>query len=881
MIDFHAAHGVVLPLGTPRAEALTKALKPSLLGKIVGQTSPNLNLSSGGATPLCFAAAHGLIEDVRVMIRHGANPGKLDKKKRSPLHWAAHAVRYDRNAALACVRELAALSPQPIVDAVATGIIEAFKAGDDNRAGPILAELQRFVSSDVAYSIRRLETNARDAHLHTPEMAAFHANRDPEDGSVIDTVPETYFERVATEFGDVYGAPTAPFERLSAIADGSGDRLVIETLSQEQVDTKALKKLLESGASPNAKNAQGQTAMELAVMHGDEARNAVRMLSEHGASVRSISADGENLLVTAWQARAPKIAGILLRRGLDANAADRNGETLLQAVASEPVWDKEDVAAKAKFVEILLENGASAHPEADNLSRSPVVLAILAAEKSRSEPLAVLTTLLAHGGLPQDVAGQARVVEFAIDSGRVDVLRPVIQQGAKVRRSPNRTDNSTVLHRWASRGSGDVQPGGVALLLDAGSALESADSEGDTALIAAARSGNEIVVGELLERGANVEARGFDGRTALFEAVGRGNAEIARLLLDRCDRFSKNEKEALAQAVETGGAAACDFLAASGAPLPAIRRKGDSLLYRAAQNGETGSVAALLDLAAARNGSPWDAGYSTVALEDAMAGGHYDTATVLIDAGANPCFSSAADFEHSPLSRAAAAPTADGLRFLLNKMPSQGDGAPDLNATMAIAAKENASECVAVLIEHGASQRPSTDVDQWPLAIALAWSARAAAEAMLPHCDNKLIAEVLTHSFDSHWPSDYESCVINEDESLRVADSALSRLPNGADRERIERMAIRSMERMGLTGPESQGRYMPFVAAAEEQRSLAAIVKTASAAKSTSADQGAGATVAPTLPALGSLGSLEPAVVVSATAPPAAAPAPKRKGMRL
>ena len=72
---------------------------------------------------------------------------------------------------------------------------------------------------------------------------------------------------------------------------------------------------------------------------------------------------------------------------------------------------------------------------------------------------------------------------------------------------------------------------------------------------------------------------------------------------------------------------------------------------------------------------------------------------------------------------------------------------------------------------------------------------------------------------------------------------------------------------------------MPFVAAAEEQRSLAAIVKTAFSAKATSAEQDPGATVAPTLPALGSVGSLEAAVVASATAPPT--PAPKHKGMRL
>ncbi len=880
MIDFHAAHGVVLPLGTPRAEALAKALKPSFLGRLVGDSAPNLNLSSGGATPLCFAAAHGLIEDVRVMIKHGAHPGKLDKKKRSPLYWAAHAVRYDRNAALACVRELAALSPQPVVDAVATGIIDSFEIGEANRAGSILGELQRFVSADVNSRIRRLHSKAYAALHQTPERAAFNANHDPEDGSVINTVPVALFERAQREFGHLYDRKAAaPIERLSAVADGAADRLVIETLSEDEIDTKQLKKLLQSGANPNAKDAHGRTAMELAVMRGDEARNAVRMLSEHGASVRSLSTEGDDLLATAWRARAPKIAGILLRRGIDANATNQDDRTILQTVVAEPALNAEDAAAKVRFAATLLEHGANAQAISKQPMRSPVLLSIEAAEKSKSEPIAVLDMLLAKGGLFDERRQEIHVVTSAVDTGREDVLRSLLAHGANVNLMDRGFNGGTALHDLADRSP--VEPGQIGKLVDAGAELESRNAQGETPLIVAARRGNQNAVDELLARGAILDAQSRDGRTALVEAVGRGNDDVARLLLNHCSTISAEEKETLVQAVKTGGVAACDFLKESGAPLPILEWDGNALLDNAAQNGQTSSVVALLNLATTRNGDAWHAGHSRDALRGAMAGGHYETAAFLIDASVDPRDYNEHDGEQSALTIAAQARKPDGLRFLLQKMPSEGEGAPDLADLMATSAEANAGECVATLIEHGASLRPATS-DRWqkdhPLTIAVASGAREAAEAMLPHCDNNLIAEVLTHCFEKYRVSDSE-CDPTEKAALRAADGAISRLPHGDDRDRIERMAMRSMERSGLRAPAAQRECMPFVAAAEEQRSLAAIVKTAFSAKATSAEQDPGATVAPTLPALGSVGSLEAAVVASATAPPT--PAPKHKGMRL
>ena len=72
----------------------------------------------------------------------------------------------------------------------------------------------------------------------------------------------------------------------------------------------------------------------------------------------------------------------------------------------------------------------------------------------------------------------------------------------------------------------------VRLLLEAGADKHAVDTEGDTALSAAAQEGHLEVVRMLLEAGADKEAALTDGATALHFAAQDGHFEVVRLLLE-------------------------------------------------------------------------------------------------------------------------------------------------------------------------------------------------------------------------------------------------------------------------------------------------------------------------------------------------------------
>uniref|UniRef100_A0A803TDC5 Uncharacterized protein n=1 Tax=Anolis carolinensis TaxID=28377 RepID=A0A803TDC5_ANOCA len=71
----------------------------------------------------------------------------------------------------------------------------------------------------------------------------------------------------------------------------------------------------------------------------------------------------------------------------------------------------------------------------------------------------------------------------------------------------------------------------VGVLLRAGANVDCTDTEGRTALRAAAWGGHEDIVATLLEHGADVNRADTEGRTALIAAAYMGHREIVALLL--------------------------------------------------------------------------------------------------------------------------------------------------------------------------------------------------------------------------------------------------------------------------------------------------------------------------------------------------------------
>ena len=63
--------------------------------------------------------------------------------------------------------------------------------------------------------------------------------------------------------------------------------------------------------------------------------------------------------------------------------------------------------------------------------------------------------------------------------------------------------------------------------------VNTADRDGHTPLIIAAREGKDEAVRDLLHRGADLEARSNKGKTALHYAAANGHAEVIKILLQQ------------------------------------------------------------------------------------------------------------------------------------------------------------------------------------------------------------------------------------------------------------------------------------------------------------------------------------------------------------
>lgn len=160
-------------------------------------------------------------------------------------------------------------------------------------------------------------------------------------------------------------------------------------------------------------------------------------------------------------------------------------------------------------------------------------------------------------------------------------------------------------------------------LLDAGADVEAQNADGQTALMLAARAGALDVAKLLIERGANVNStEAWREQTALMWAVDGNYAELAQLLIDHgADvhaRASSNEWRTQITSEPRGQ----------------YRPRGGltALLY-AARSGCTRCVRGLLEAGAdVDQPNPDGVAPLMVALDNF----HFDTARVLLDAGANP-----------------------------------------------------------------------------------------------------------------------------------------------------------------------------------------------------------------------------------------------------
>jgi len=237
--------------------------------------------------------------------------------------------------------------------------------------------------------------------------------------------------------------------------------------------------------------ASGDSPLTKAVKANDV--QAVRALVKSGADVNIRSGDGSTPLLWAANNGSVDIARVLIASKAAVDAANDFGITpLLQASR----------VGDSAMVDLLLRSGANpskAHPEGET--------PLMAASRSGSVPA---VRLLLTGGVDVNHAEsfqQTTALMWAAAEGHIDVVDVLIEAGADA----NRQGHITTL---TDRNNADHPTGGF------------------TALMFAARAGNDALVRRLVAKGANVNLKNGDGASAAMVAMYNDRFDVAGTLIE-------------------------------------------------------------------------------------------------------------------------------------------------------------------------------------------------------------------------------------------------------------------------------------------------------------------------------------------------------------
>jgi ankyrin repeat protein len=330
--------------------------------------------------------------------------------------------------------------------------------------------------AEIAQRLDQLENSSRWSVRFESEEAA--ANSDPYARS--ESEPADAFDRLTREL----------WKAAATNRDGAVERV---------------RHLVNRGADINATQSDGRTALMLAAEHSRDAE-LIRTLVRLGSQTEARLDSGHTaLMIAAANNEDPTITAALLQMGADPNAVLPNGWTALILAGR--------YSRNHEILRELVRGGAELDAR-DELGRT--ALMVVASENHESPNDELVRTLLEAGADPTaTVPGGDSVLTAAARSTRdPQVVRLLVAAGADVN-AQNERGGSPFLVAAEHNRSRRV----LAMLTELGADPEAHLGDGRTALMLAAAQGNLSSIRFLLDRGVPVDARDTQGETALMIAA--------------------------------------------------------------------------------------------------------------------------------------------------------------------------------------------------------------------------------------------------------------------------------------------------------------------------------------------------------------------------
>jgi serine/threonine-protein phosphatase 6 regulatory ankyrin repeat subunit B len=366
---------------------------------------------------------------------------------------------------------------------------------------------------------------------------------------------------------------------------------------------KEIKRGLKAGVKVNQSDNYQRTALYYVVACGDA--GAVTDLLKKGAEPNTVDKYGESPLKLAVRKNETRIAGLLLQHGARANSTNSSQESLLHIAVTQCSEPMVAVLLKAKAAHSAVNRaGETPLDLAIDLQQKPIEQLLLAAGAHHSkhwspiqQPSSAQTLSYLEEGKGTTGDGLWQSAVQAIRHDQTTVLLRLLEKNPDALLSTEDDKHRTLL-MYATELQNEES---VEMLIKQGARASQLNSEGVSALMIAAKRGDNAGTAQLLQLGADPTTKDKQGRDATHLALLAEQSETAMTILKRGRLPSARTLSGqtyLMLAIQAGATEVVDWLFAHNIHPDLQDAKGRSALWYAANACDLTSFKHLIETGA-------------------------------------------------------------------------------------------------------------------------------------------------------------------------------------------------------------------------------------------------------------------------------------------